>query len=181
MAASQDSARHEIDSYIKSCKDSIRLLSTPAEFRSTFPDGILTGSFPGWKGFFRETGAGWVFARGALESAYHEAVRLGVRFETGGSKGKVVHLLYSLGDVLGAHTADGVEHRADRTILCAGANSDQFLDFEHQLRPTAWTLAHIKMTDEERNLWKELPVLFNVNSGFFIVSGTSLILNSYRY
>lgn len=144
MAASQDSARHEIDSYIESCKDKIRLLSTPDEFRSTMPDGILTGSFPGWKGFFRETGAGWVFARGALEATYHEAVRLGVRFETGDSKGKVVHLLYESGDVVGAHTADGIEHRADRTILCAGANSDHLLDFERQLRPTAWTLAHIK-------------------------------------
>ncbi|KAF3404400.1 L-saccharopine oxidase [Talaromyces pinophilus] len=168
MAASQDSARHEIDSYITSCKDKIRVLSTPAEFRSTMPGGILTGSFPGWKGFFRETGAGWVFARGALESTYHEAIKLGVRFETGDSKGKVVRLLYDSGDVVGAQTADGVEHGADRTILCAGANSDQLLDFERQLRPTAWTLAHIQMTDEERKLWKDLPVLFNMNSGFFM-------------
>lgn len=26
------------------------------------------------------------------------------------------------------------------------------------------------MTDDERELWTDLPVLFNVNSGFFIVS-----------
>lgn len=179
MAASEDSARHEIDSYIESCKDRIRLLSTPAEFQSTMPDGVLTGSFPGWKGFFRESGAGWVFARGALEAVYHEAMKFGVRFETGDRKGKVVRLIYDLGDVVGARTADGSEHRADRTILCAGANSDQLLDFERQLRPTAWTLAHIKLTQEERKLWKDLPVLFNVNSGFFIVSPTLLMPKLY--
>ncbi|EED19258.1 fructosyl amine:oxygen oxidoreductase [Talaromyces stipitatus ATCC 10500] len=168
MAASQDDARHEVDSYIKSCQHKVRLLSTPEEFRSTMPEGILIGDFPGWKGFFQETGAGWVFARGALEAAYHEATRLGVQFVTGESKGKVARLLYDSENVIGAQTVDGTKHRADQTILCAGANSDQLFDFERQLRPTAWTLAHIQMTDEERKLWKDLPVLFNVNSGFFM-------------
>ncbi|KAL4784731.1 FAD dependent oxidoreductase [Aspergillus varians] len=170
MAASQDSARHHIDSYIRDCKDKVRLLNSPAEFQQTMPKGILTGDFPNWKGFFREAGAGWVFARGALEAAYREASRLGVRFIVGDSQGKVDGLLYSPdgGDVVGVRTGDGQEHRADRVILCAGANSDQLLDFERQLRPTAWALAHIQMTEEERKVWRDLPVLFNVNSGFFI-------------
>ncbi|KAH0129256.1 fructosyl amine:oxygen oxidoreductase-like protein, partial [Aureobasidium melanogenum] len=37
-----------------------------------------------------------------------------------------------------------------------------------QLRPTAWTLAHIKMTKEELQLFKNLPVLFNIERGFFM-------------
>ncbi|QKX57596.1 uncharacterized protein TRUGW13939_04714 [Talaromyces rugulosus] len=168
MAASQDDARHQIDAYMSSCRDKMRLLSSPAEFQNTMPDGILTGSFPNWKGVFREEGAGWVFARGALEAVRHEAAQLGVRFLTGAIKGNVQRLLYSSNDIIGAQTAEGREHRADRTILCAGANSDQLFDFERQLRPTAWTLAHIQMTETERTLWKELPVLFNSNLGFFI-------------
>jgi sarcosine oxidase / L-pipecolate oxidase len=169
MAASRDSARHHVDAYMRSCKYRLRPLSSAADFQGTMPDGVLTGLFPGWKGAFQESGAGWVFARGALEAAYSEASRLGVRFLTGESEGRVNRLLYSSIDVVGAQTADGRQHLADETILCAGANSDQLFDFERQLRPTAWTLAHIQMTEEERNLWKDLPVLFNVNAGFFIV------------
>ncbi|KAL4772470.1 FAD dependent oxidoreductase [Aspergillus nidulans var. acristatus] len=169
MAASQDAAVPHVDKYIRSCRDKLRLLNSAADFRATMPSGILTGDFPGWKGFFRETGAGWVFAKGALEAAYKEASRLGVKFVTG-DEGGVKNLLYTddQSDIVGAKTADEKEHRADRVILCAGAGSDQLLDFEKQLRPTAWTLAHIQMTEEERKLWKDLPVLFNANSGFFI-------------
>lgn len=172
MAASQDFAYDHVDTFMRSCKYELRPLSSAADFQSTMPDGVLTGSFRGWKGAFQENGAGWVFARGAVESAHSEASRLGVRFCTGETEGRVVRLLYSPAstDVLGAETADGRQHLADQTILCAGANSDQLFDFEKQLRPTAWTLAHIQMTPEERELWKNLPVLFNVNAGFFIVT-----------
>jgi len=47
------------------------------------PEGVLTGLFPGWKGGFKRTEAGWVSARGALMSAFREAERLGVKFITG--------------------------------------------------------------------------------------------------
>ncbi|KAL6247030.1 hypothetical protein RBB50_006337 [Rhinocladiella similis] len=168
MAASSPEAGKLVESYIKSCKSPIRRLDTPEAFRATMAPGILKGDFPNWKGFIQNEGAGWVFARGALEAAYNEACRLGVRFVTGESEGKVERLIYSDSDVLGALTSDGIEHRADRTVLCAGANSDRIFDFEKQLRPTAWTLAHIQMTDEEREKWKDLPVLFNVERGFFM-------------
>ncbi|KAI1617257.1 fructosyl amine:oxygen oxidoreductase [Exophiala viscosa] len=168
MAGTTPQTAKEVEAYVKSCKSPIRRLTTATDFQQTMPEGILTGSFPNWKGFIREDGAGWVFARGALEAAYNEASRLGVCFITGDPKGKVERLLYSSSDVLGAVTADGTEHKADRTILCAGANSDRIFDFERQLRPTAWTLAHIQMTEEERRTWKNLPVLFNIERGFFI-------------
>lgn len=39
-------------------------LNTPADFRATMPDGVLTGNFPGWKGGFKRKGAGWVLRAG---------------------------------------------------------------------------------------------------------------------
>jgi sarcosine oxidase/L-pipecolate oxidase len=140
-------------------------LTTAEEFRRTMPDGVLTGDFPGWEGYFKSTGAGWVHARKALVSAATEAQRLGVRYIAGSP---VTGLIYENADVVGAKTADGKEHRAERTILAAGAGSDSLFDFENQLRPTAWTLAHIKMTDDEIALYKNLPVLFNIEKGFFM-------------
>ncbi|KAF4971010.1 hypothetical protein FSARC_2113 [Fusarium sarcochroum] len=143
-------------------------LNTAEEFRKTMPPGVLTGDFPGWKGFYKSEGAGWVHARKALTSAFEESERLGVKFITGSPEGQVESLLFEEGDVRGAKTADGKEHRAGRTILSAGASAELFLDFENQIRPTAWTLGHIQMTPEEAKLYKNLPVLFNINKGFFM-------------
>jgi len=128
------------------------------------------GEFPGWRGFLRRKGAGWVEARKTMEAVRKEAERLGVDFVSGAEIGRVRELLVDKDgtDVLGAVTTDGAEHKAACTILAAGANSDALLDFEKQLRPTAWTLAHIPLTDEERALYRELPVLYGVDRGFFI-------------
>ncbi|KAJ5115801.1 hypothetical protein N7456_000149 [Penicillium angulare] len=142
-------------------------LETADDFRRTMPPGVLTGEFPGWKGWLSKEGAGWIHARKAMVSAYTEAQRLGVKFITGTS-GKVVALSYENGDVVGAQTEDGISHRADHTILAAGAGSDRLLDFKKQLRPTAWTLCHIKMTPDEADKYRNLPVLFNIAKGFFM-------------
>ncbi|PYH97084.1 FAD dependent oxidoreductase [Aspergillus ellipticus CBS 707.79] len=143
-------------------------LETAEDFQKTMPSGVLTGQFPGWKGWLNKSGAGWIHAKKALISTYTEAKRLGVNFITGSPQGNVVSLVYENRDVVGAKTSDGVIHRADQTILAAGAGSDRLLDFKKQLRPTAWTLCHIQMTPEEVKLYKNLPVLFNIAKGFFM-------------
>lgn len=158
-------------------------LETAEDFRGTMPTGVLTGEFPGWRGWWKKKkkdggGAGWAHARKALVAAFEEAKRLGVTFITGSPRGEVVSLVFDKdnddddgdgkGDVIGAKTADGKLHRAAHTILAAGANSDRLLDFEKQLRPTAWTLAHIRMTPDEAKRYRDLPVLFNIAKGFFM-------------
>ncbi|KAF1348510.1 fructosyl amine:oxygen oxidoreductase-like protein [Delphinella strobiligena] len=143
-------------------------LNMREDFQATMPRGVLTGDFPGWQGWWMKKGAGWVHARKAMESAAKEAERLGVRFVMGKEKGMVESLIYEHGDVKGAKTLDGRQHRAERTVLCAGANANAIFDMKQQLRPTAWTLAHIKMTPEELKLYKNLPVLFNIERGFFM-------------
>ncbi|EAW11581.1 NAD(P)/FAD-dependent oxidoreductase [Aspergillus clavatus NRRL 1] len=143
-------------------------LETAEDFRGTMPAGVLTGDFPGWKGWWRKDGAGWIHAKKAMVSAFSEARRLGVTFVTGSPEGNVDSLAYEGGDVIGARTADGKLHRADYTILSAGAGSDMLLDFKKQLRPTAWTLCHIQMTPEEAARYRNLPVLFNIAKGFFM-------------
>ncbi|KXT18824.1 hypothetical protein AC579_8209 [Pseudocercospora musae] len=143
-------------------------LNTAEDFRKTMPKGVLTGEFPNWKGWWKKDGAGWVHARKAMESALREAQRLGVKVVAGSPHGAVTSLIFENGDVRGAVTEDGTKHYADRTILCAGANAPQLIDMKDQLRPTAWTLAHIKMSEEETKLYKDLPVMFNVERGFFM-------------
>ncbi|KAF2657800.1 fructosyl-amino acid oxidase [Lophiostoma macrostomum CBS 122681] len=170
MAACGDDAYEHCLKYAKGEHAKLSPLQTAEEFRSTMPKGVLTGSFPGWRGFWKDGGAGWVFARGALKAMHAEAVELGVEFVCGPSQGKVESLLCSAANdaVLGARTADGQKHLADRTILAAGANSDLLLDFRKQLRPTAWTLAHLPLSAAEAEVYQKLPVLYGVDRGFFI-------------
>jgi len=169
MAASSKRGIDKLETQTRNSDDkSFVELNTAEEFRRTMPEGVLTGDFAGWKGWYKSTGAGWVHARKSLVAAVTEAERLGVKFVTGSPHGEVTELIRADGDIKGVRTADGRKHYADRTILCAGANADSLLDFKDQLRPTAWTIAHIKMTKDEAMLYKKLPVLFNVELGFFM-------------
>lgn len=144
-------------------------LADAESFRRTMPEGVLTGDFPEWHGWFKSSGAGWVHARKALIAAAMEVQRLGARLTCGSPQGKVLELIFGDdGGVLGVKTADGKLHRSDHTVLCTGANASQLLDMKNQLRPTAWTLAHIRMTPDEARLYQNLPVLFNVERGFFM-------------
>ncbi|KEQ78377.1 fructosyl amine:oxygen oxidoreductase [Aureobasidium pullulans EXF-150] len=170
FSAISDDVYEHVKGYTKGTESEWISLDSPEDFKKTMPEGVLQGDFPGWRGFWKDHGAGWVFARGAMMSAYEEASKLGVKFVTGDSAGKVTSLLYSESKdtVLGAKTADGTSHHADQIILCAGANGDLLFDFEQQLRPTAWTLAHIPLSVEEAAIFKDLPVLYNPERGFFV-------------
>lgn len=142
-------------------------LDSAAEFQATMPEGVLTGELKGWRGAIKRKGAGWVFARGALVSAAREAARLGVDFVTG-TEGDVKSLIIEDGVVLGVTTSSSTSHFADRVILSAGAAAPGLLDMKDQLRPTAWTLAHIALSPSECALYKNLPVLYNLEAGFFL-------------
>lgn len=163
-ASSKDGLRQLYDRERPDINKEFVELTDAESFRKTMPEGVLTGGFPGWKGLYKSAGAGWVHARKALVSCAKEAKRLGAKYVVA----EVTALLFEHGDVKGVKTKDGREIRANTTIMCAGANSDQLLDFKGQLRPTAWTLAHIQMTPEETRLFKNLPVLFHIEKGFFM-------------
>jgi len=174
MAASSDAAYQALLKDIKGHEDDYKEVTSAEQFRNTMPKGALTGDFVGWRGFAKESGAGWVFAKGAIIAAKQEAESLGARFVTG-TRGRVDKLLFSgvpcpkgKGSLQGVRTADGTIHQADTTILANGANADSLVDLKHQLRPTAWTLAHIRMTPQEAELYRNLPVLFNIEKGFFM-------------
>ncbi|KAF2835888.1 fructosyl amine:oxygen oxidoreductase [Patellaria atrata CBS 101060] len=170
---SNPSAWDLVQSYARGRESEMTPLHSPEDFRATMAPGALTGSFPGWRGFWKRERAGWVFARGTMEAVRGECARLGVRFVTG-PKGKVVKLVVRDNgdgkgdDVMGVETADGVVRFVQTTILTAGANADALLDFERQLRPTAWTIAHVGLTAEEALRLRDMPVPYNCERGFFI-------------
>ena len=107
-------------------------LTSKEDFQACMPKGVLTGEFPGWKGWWKKAGSGvgWVHARKAMESTAREAKRLGVAFVSGEEAGKVVELIIENGDVRGVRSKDGRERRSCKTILCAGAQASSLLEFQ---------------------------------------------------
>ncbi|KAA8650794.1 hypothetical protein EYZ11_011460 [Aspergillus tanneri] len=167
MSASSPAGLQRLGIRVRPEKDpDVVEVSKPEQFRQLAPQ-VLKGEFSGWKGYHIRSGAGWAHARNSLLAAIGEAKRLGVQFVTGSPQGRVITLIFENNDVKGSVTADGKIWRAEQTILCAGASAGQFLDFKKQLRPTAWTLVHIALKPEERALYKNMPVIFNIEKGFF--------------
>lgn len=119
--------------------------------------------FLNWYGYYQEEKCGWAFARSALESCAEECRKLGAKFIIDSAK----ELIYNEDkECIGIRTLSGESIEADRTILCAGANSFKFLNFEQQLLAKCWTVGHIKLTEDEAALLKGMPVVLNLDRGF---------------
>jgi sarcosine oxidase/L-pipecolate oxidase len=170
MAAATPSGYKSCLEYQETENADLTALNSAEDFKSTMPAGVLTGPFPGWKGFWKRKGAGWVEASKAVRAMYDEATKRGVSFICSPTTGLVSRLIYSTTSpsVSGAITSDGKSHLGSTVILAAGANAAQLLDFEEQLVPKAWTLAHVPLTASEAKLYNNLPVLYAVDRGFFI-------------
>lgn len=139
-------------------------LSKPEEFRKHLP--VLTGDLPDWKGYVLDEDNGWVHARDALKSAFAECERLGVKFVFG-DDGEIIETLKQGDKVTGLKSKSGKVHVADKYVISMGANAVTALDFKGQLEGKCFTLAHIKVSDEEAEKFKGLPVIFNCDRGFF--------------
>lgn len=89
-----------------------------------------------------------------------------VRFVFGESGDVVSVKRYSNGEV-GIVTASGYTHSASTVILAMGANSGSVLNLENQQSATGAFVTHIQLTDEEFDIYKNIPVLFDAEIGYF--------------
>lgn len=169
-AATGKEQRESIDyryEYLLGRKDKVVKLNSVEDYEKYVPNKEGLKSYPNkfqkWYGYYQEKNCGWAFARLALETCVEECRKLGAKFVLDSAE----ELLFSEdGACVGVHTSNGNSIEADRTIICAGANSFKFLNFEQQLLAKCWTLGHIKLTDDEAALLKGMPVVLNLDGGF---------------
>lgn len=76
-------------------------------------------------------------------------------------------ILDKRGTCVGVETADGSRYFADKVVLAAGAWTPTLVDLEDQCCSKAWVYGHIQLTPEEAKLYKECPVVYNGDYGFF--------------
>lgn len=143
----------------------------------------LTRTSQGWKAVFSKDG-GWLAAAKAINAIGEYLREQGVRFGFGGA-GSFKQPLLAEGICIGVETLDGTRYYADKVVLAAGAWSPALVDLHDQCvskvgRPEnyplvvassnnhqAWVYAHMQLTPEEAAAYKDTPVVYNGDVGFF--------------
>lgn len=128
------------------------------------------GAFPGWKGYFNRQ-AGYAHSSNALQAVYHAAASKGVKLELGNARGYVTELIYdssNMDKVTALRTRSGHIFPATLTILAAGAAAATLLpSASAQIVAKSWSLAHVKLTDDETSALRGVPVTYARDLGFF--------------
>ncbi|KAJ4181901.1 hypothetical protein NW759_017163 [Fusarium solani] len=109
----------------------------------------------GWKGLFTTDG-GWLAAAKAINAIGRFLKSQGVQFGFGGAGTFKQSLFAADGSTcIGVETVDGTQYYADRS----------FWPLERGRR--RWVLAHIQLTPEEAAQYKNIPVVYDGEYGFF--------------
>ncbi|KAI0018226.1 fructosyl amino acid oxidase [Xylariomycetidae sp. FL0641] len=121
----------------------------------------------GWKAIFSSDG-GWLAAAKAINAIGEFARDQGVNFGFGDA-GSFKCPLFGRDGVtcIGVETVDATKYYADKVVLAAGAWSPALVDLEDQCCSKAWVYAHMQLTPQEAADYKNAPVVYNGDYGFF--------------
>nr|5T1F_A Chain A, Uncharacterized protein [Parastagonospora nodorum SN15]5XAO_A Chain A, Uncharacterized protein [Parastagonospora nodorum SN15]5XAO_C Chain C, Uncharacterized protein [Parastagonospora nodorum SN15] len=119
----------------------------------------------GWKAIFSKDG-GWLAAAKAINAVGEYLRDQGVRFGFYGA-GSFKAPLLAEGVCIGVETVDGTRYYADKVVLAAGAWSPTLVELHEQCVSKAWVYGHIQLTPEEAARYKNSPVVYNGDVGFF--------------
>lgn len=126
------------------------------------------GAFPGWRGYFNRQ-AGYAHAANALFAVYKAAAAKGVKFFLGAEHGHVTELVYNpqTGKATGVRTKSGTILPSELTIVAAGAAAATLVpSAAKQVIAKSWSLAHVRLTDDETAALRGIPVTYARDLGF---------------
>ncbi|KAF2184602.1 fructosyl peptide oxidase [Zopfia rhizophila CBS 207.26] len=121
----------------------------------------------GWKAVFSRDG-GWLAAAKAINAIGEFLWDQGVKFRFGGAGSFKRPIFGKDGTTcIGVETEDGTKYYADKVVLAAGAWSPALVDLEGQCCSKAWVYGHIQLSPEDAAEYKDTPVVYNGDIGFF--------------
>lgn len=129
------------------------------------------GELPGWKGYLCRYD-GYVHSANALRGIYREARSNGVRFFLGEKAGAIKEIVYegtgSSRKSVGIKTQNGRFHAAALVIVAVGAAATRILpEIGTEVSAKSWSVAHIRLTNEETSALRGIPVTYARDLGFF--------------
>lgn len=131
----------------------------------------FTGELPGWKGYLN-TYDGYVHSANALRGVYRAARSNGVRFFLGNKIGAVKEVVYNTKNgtrkTVGVKTQDGRVHDASLVVVAAGAAAHKIVpEIGTNVSAKSWSVAHVRLTDDETAALRGIPVVYARDLGFF--------------
>ncbi|KAF2012793.1 FAD/NAD(P)-binding domain-containing protein [Aaosphaeria arxii CBS 175.79] len=138
-------------------------------------DGLLTGTqLEGFDTGYWNPNAGWADASDAVAAMLQDALKRGVRYETGDVDG----LVRGAGGVHGVKTKSGRVYEADKILLATGAWTSQLLSpvedelniadddrVEKQVTAAGVCVVHYKLNEAEYARVKDVPVVIYGDRG----------------
>lgn len=147
----------------------------------TNPDDIRKALSPSGKGVvgekaliksFHNPQGGWVHASGAINKLYKEINQLGGKLVPGAEVESLI-LADDGKDVRGVRCVDGREFLADKIIMALGSWTGGHPALKgvfppNLLVPTGQTIAAVQLNEEERERYKDMPTIANLEgSGYY--------------
>lgn len=158
-------ARHpEVNPFLHS-------ISGPKDIRDVAGAWQFTGEMPGWKGYFCKYD-GYVHSANALRGIHREAQKNGVRFFLGEKVGAIEKIVYAGNGQsrksVGVKTKRGKFHEAKLVIVTVGAAAHKIVpEIGTEIAAKSWSVAHVRLTDEETAALRGIPVTYARDLGFF--------------
>ncbi|KAF1834577.1 FAD dependent oxidoreductase [Decorospora gaudefroyi] len=146
-------------------------ISSPEDVRNIAGAWQFTGELPGWKGYFCKYD-GYVHSANALRGIYREASKNGVRFFLGRHAGAVEKIVYEgtgkSRKSVGVETKAGSFHAAKLVIVTVGAAAHKIVpEIGTEVSAKSWSVAHVRLTDDETAALRGIPVTYARDLGFF--------------
>jgi sarcosine oxidase/L-pipecolate oxidase len=113
-----------------------------------------------------------VHSANALRRIYRSARSNGVRFYLGEKKGAVQEIVYegagSSRKAVGVKTRDAQFHAASLVIVATGAGASRIVpEVGARVSAKSWSVAHVRLTDDETATLRGIPVTYARDLGFF--------------
>lgn len=86
---------------------------------------------------------------------------------TFGEDGSAVSIIKFKDGEAGVVTESGRVHTSSTILLSMGANTGSVLDLQNQQSATGLFVTHIQLSDSEYEIYKNIPVLFDAEMGYF--------------
>jgi len=131
----------------------------------------FSGMMTGWKGYINRYD-GYVHSANALRAVHREASAQGVRFCLGEKAGAVTEIVYENTvhgrKSIGVRTRDGRIHAGALVIVAVGAAANRVVpEVGPHISAKSWSVAHVKLSDDETSSLRGIPVTYARDLGFF--------------
>lgn len=121
-------------------------------------------ALPGWRGYLN-TLDGYAHSGAALAGIHAHTAARGIKYHLGA---RIAEIVYEGAKAVGVRTADGTIHPARLVVVACGAGAARLVpEAGKQVVAKSWSVAHVRLSDDETSALRGVPVTYARDLGFF--------------